>query len=108
MSFDLTAANTGIESLKFVINDDEYEGKRSESAGNVTFSFKNVEIEKSGKAQFLVSIYDREGVAGSFTFSAFNKNAFSGSKYADANEPVQIADVAGSISFSKVTIQPSR
>jgi hypothetical protein len=108
ISFDLTAANTGIESLKFVINDDEYEGKRSESAGNVTFSFKNVEIEKSGKAQFLVSIYDREGVAGSFTFSAFNKNAFSGSKYADANEPVQIADVAGSISFSKVTIQPSR
>lgn len=108
LSFDLTAANTGIESLKFVINDDEYEGKRSESAGNVTFSFKNVEIEKSGKAQFLVSIYDKEGVAGSFTFSAFNKNAFSGAKYSDANEPVQTADVAGSISFSKVTIQPSK
>ena len=108
LTFDLTAANTGIESLKFVINDDEYEGKRSESGANVTFSFKNVEIEKSGKAQFLVSIYDKEEVGGSFTFSAFNKNAFTGAKYADANEPVQTADVAGSISFSKVTIQASR
>jgi len=108
LSFDLTAANTGIESLKFVINDDEYEGKRSESGANVTFSFKNVEIEKSGKAQFLVSIYDKEGVGGSFTFSAFNKNAFSWAKYSEANEYVQTADVAGSISFSKVTIQPSK
>ena len=108
LTFDLTAANTGIESLKFVINGDEYEGKRSESGANVTFSFKNVEIEKSGKAQFLVGIYDKEGVGGSFTFSAFNKNAFTGAKYADANEPVQTADVAGSISFSKVTIQASR
>ena len=108
LSFDITANNTGVDALKFVVNDDEYEGKRSESGANVIFSFKNVEIEKSGKAQFLVDIKDDEKVGGTVSFSTFNKNAFSGAKYADANEPVQTADVAGSISFSKVTIQASR
>ena len=108
LTFDITANNTGVDALKFVINDDEYEGKRSESGSVVTFSFKNVEIEKSGKAQFLVDIKDDDKVGGTVSFSAFNKNAFSGAKYADANEPVQTADVAGSISFSKVTIQASK
>ena len=108
LSFDVTANNTGVETLTFVVNGDEYEGKRSETTSGVVFSFKNVEIEKSGKAQFLVAIYDDPAVGGSVTFSAFWRDAFSGAKYADANEPVQTADVAGSISFSKVTIQPSK
>jgi hypothetical protein len=56
----------------------------------------------------LVGIFDRDDVKGSVSFSAFNKEAFNGAKYSDANEPVQTADVAGSISFSKVTIQASK
>ena len=108
LSFDITVNNTGVESLKFVINDDEYEGKPDNKNAPTKFSFTNVEIEKSGKAQFLVGIFDKDDVKGSVSFSAFNKNAFDGAKYSDANEPVQTADVAGSISFSKVTIQASK
>ena len=108
MKFDITVNNTGVESLKFVINGDEYEGKPDNKNAPTKFSFTNVEIEKSGKAQFLVGIFDKDDVKGSVSFSAFNKNAFNGAKYSDANEPVQTADVAGSISFSKVTIQASK
>ena len=108
LSFDITVNNTGVESLKFVINGDEYEGKPDNKNAPTKFSFTNVEIEESGKAQFLVGIFDKDNVKGSVSFSAFNKNAFDGAKYSDANEPVQTADVAGSISFSKVTIQASK
>ena len=108
LSFDITVNNTGVESLKFVINGDEYEGKPDNKKAPTKFSFTNVEIEESGKAQFLVGIFDKDDVKGSVSFSAFNKNAFDGAKYSDANEPVQTADVAGSISFSKVTIQASK
>ena len=108
LSFDITVNNTGVESLKFVINDDEYEGKPDNKNAPTKFSFTNVEIEKSGKAQFLVGIFDKDDVKWSVSFSAFNKEAFNGAKYSDANEPVQTADVAGSISFSKVTIQASK
>ena len=108
LSFDITVNNTGVESLKFVINGDEYEGKPDNKKAPTKFSFTNVEIEESGKAQFLVGIFDKDDVKGSVSFSAFNKNAFNGAKYSDANEPVQTADVAGSISFSKVTIQASK
>ena len=108
LSFDIAVNNTGVESLKFVINDDEYEGKPDNKDAPTSFHFSNVEIEKSGTAQFLVGIFDKDSVAGSVTFSAFNKDAFSGAKYSDANEPVNTGDVAGSISFSKVTIQASK
>ena len=108
LTFDIVANNTGVEALKFVVGDDEYEGKRAESGSDVTFSFKNVEIEKTSTAQFLVSIYDRPEVGGTVTFTAFGRDAFAGAKYAEANEPVNTGDVAGSISFSKVTIQPSK
>ncbi|MBR7037055.1 hypothetical protein IKI14_04240 [bacterium] len=108
LSFDVTVSNTGVESLKFVINGDEYEGKPDDKKAPTKFSFSNVEIEESGTAQFLVGIFDNESVAGSVNFSTFNKESFSGAKYSEANEYVQTADVAGSISFSKVTIQSSK
>ena len=108
LEFDITVNNTGVESLKFVINDEEYDGKPDNAKAPTKFHFQGIEIEKSGKAQFLVGIFDKPEVAGTVTFSTFNKNSFAKARYSDAGEDVKIEDVAGSISFAKVTIQPSR
>ena len=42
------------------------------------------------------------------TFTTFGKAAFEGAKYDNTNKYVQQGDVAGTISFSKVTIQPAK
>ena len=108
LSFTINATNTGVENMKFVVNGEEYEGKRSTATGWYDFKFSNVEIEKSWKIQFLIDVFDLDSVAWTVNFTTFNKDAFDGAKYDNTNKTVSTGDVAGSISFSKVTIQPSR
>ena len=73
------------------------------------YNFKNVDVEKSGKIQFKVDILDNPAAkAKTINFSAFNKSAFDWAKYDSTNKYVAIADVAGSISFSKVTLQEAK
>ena len=80
------------------------------NGGETTFDFKNVSIEKSGKIQFTVDIVDDETAAGTFQVTpAFGSAQLSGAKYDNVSKQyVNGGDVAGSISFSKVTIQPAK
>ena len=109
VSFEIEAKdNTGVENMYFVVDGEEYEGTRSVTTSGAKFKFNNVEIEKSGKVQFKIDVYDLDSVGWTVNFSTFNKDAFAGSKYDTTNKPVSTGDVAGSISFSKVTIQAAK
>lgn len=94
--------------MYFVVDGEEYEGTRTATTSGATFKFNNVEIEKSGKVQFKIDVYDLDSVEGTVQFTTFNKDAFVGSKYDTTNKPVSTGDVAGSISFSKVTFQAAK
>lgn len=76
------------------------------------FTFNNVNIEESGKIQFKVDIYDNDRAANKtiqFTPSSINGDVLSGAKYDNVSKQyVKGGDVAGSVSFSKVTIQPAK
>jgi len=75
-----------------------------------TFTFNNVEIEKSGKIKFSADIYDNNAWDGqTVEFGTFNAASFGTTlKYEDANKPVTNGEASGSISFSKLTIQASK
>ena len=80
---------------------------------STTFHFTNVSIEKSGKVQFTVDIADDELAGGSFQVATpFNGTVLTSNETAKydnvSKQYVKAADVAGSISFSKVTIQPAK
>jgi hypothetical protein len=86
---------------------------KTPAAGSTTFHFTNVSIEKSGKVQFTVDIADDELAAGSFQVATpFNGAVLTSNgtaKYDNVSKQyVKAGDVAGSISFSKVTIQPAK
>jgi len=84
--------------------------KKANASADVIFTFNNVSIEKSGKIQFKIDIADNENAAGTFTLGpTFNGAVISGAKYDNVSKQyVKAGDVAGSISFSKVTIQPAK
>jgi hypothetical protein len=63
MKFEIVASNSGaqfIDNFTFIINGDEYEGKAGtmSSTGTIVYTFNNVSIDKSGKAQFKIDIKD--------------------------------------------------
>ena len=100
-----------IEEMRLVIAGEEYDATPIKANADATFTFSNVEIEKSGKVQILVDIDDDAATGQTVTFTpAFNaKNAFVGARYVDAREDVDQSEVAGSVSFvSKLTIQAAK
>jgi len=103
-----------IKNLYFVIDGDEYDaGNPEETNEGLSFPFKGISIEKSGKIQFKVDIEDpREGIEGNPVINfagSFNGEKLEGAKYDNVSKQyVQATDVAGSISFSKVTIQAAK
>jgi len=116
-SFKITAQGSGaayIKNMYFVIDGDEYDNWTiTESAGVYTIPFKDVSIEKSGKIQFKIDIKDpTDGISGSpvINFDAsFGGANLSWAKYDNVSKQyVKASDVAGSISFSKVTIQAAK
>ena len=101
-----------IDHFTMFINGDEYEAKKdgTSGSGNIDYKFSNVSIDKSGKIQFKLDIKDPSGsISGKIKFvNSFNSAAISGSKYDNSNNTVQATDIAGSISFSEVTIQAAK
>jgi hypothetical protein len=87
------------------VNKDEFEGKKSGD----TFTFSNVEIPESATIQFKMDVEDNDNASGSIKFTSFNKASFNGAKYDNSRDYVTYEkDVAGTISFSEVTIQSAR
>ncbi|MBO7095176.1 hypothetical protein J6V86_03235 [bacterium] len=107
VSFDVNVTEDGdyVTALRMFVNGEEYEAKKN----GRTFSFSKVEIEKSGKIQFKMDIDDSDSVTGTIELTPnFNKASFDGAKYDNSRKEVENEkDVSGSISFSKVTIQPA-
>jgi hypothetical protein len=61
MKFDMILSGAGaqyVDNFTFIINGDEFEGKTSSTAAPFTYTFNNVSIDKSGKAQFKIDIKD--------------------------------------------------
>ena len=101
-----------IDHFTMFVNGDEYEAKKdgTSGSGNINYKFSNVSIDKSGKIQFKVDIKDPSGsISGKIKFvNSFNSASISGSKYDSSNNTVYATDIAGSISFSEVTIQAAK
>jgi hypothetical protein len=71
--------------------------------------FDKVEIDESGKVQFLADIADDDNLSGTISIRPnFSKDAFSGARYDNAREDVLSGDVAGTISFVDVTITAAK
>ena len=120
IEFNIEASWSGAQYIKnmyFVVNGDEYDHKSiSESNGTYTISFENISIEESGKIQFKMDVKDpTEGISGSpvinfnTSFNGTTLTTNGSAKYDNVSKQyVKSGDVAGSISFSKVTIQAAK
>ena len=120
IEFNIEASWSGaqyINNMYFVIDGDEYDHKSiTQSSGTYTISFENVSIEKSGKIQFKIDVKDpKEGISGSpvinfnTSFNGTTLTTNGSAKYDNVSKQyVKPGDVAGSISFSKVTIQAAK
>ena len=88
-----------VDHLTLIINGDEYDS--TVVAGNYTFS--NVEIEESGKIQVKIDINENDNASGSISFGSLQ---FAGFKY--VNDKNANVTPVGSITVSKVTLQPAK
>ena len=104
-TFELTADKAGIEALVMVVNGVDYDAKVS--SDQKTFTFKNVEFEKSWKIQFKASIDDEANAGDVIRIDTFKASTFSELKYVDTDKKADV-DLAGSISFSKITINTAK
>ena len=98
-----------IQAMRVSIWWDEYEGKVEYTNNNHdwTATFNNVEITESGKIKFMVDVRDVADYANAkLTFSFASWSTFSDFKYVEAKD--KKVDIAGSISFSALTIQAAR
>jgi len=108
-----------IKQMTVVVNGEETDASSSCTAvkanpatsDECTFKFTNVEIEKSGKVQFKIDVRNSKVDKQTVTFTTFNADAFAdGTKWIVYDESGKSAksEVSGSITFSKVTLQPAR
>ena len=86
------------------------EGKLVNSGTNYdesTFEFANIEISEGGKVEFRVDIRDTDAFSGKkLTFNLTPGYTFSDFKYVENKN--KTVDLAGSISFSTLTIQAAK
>lgn len=106
-SFDISVDGTGLDTLSINVDGRSIEGKRNDT--HTVFTFSNIDIEKSGTIQFVASLdtnatYNRTL---SFTPASFDKTRFENAKYDDSRNGVK-DNVVGSISFSKLKVQPAK
>jgi hypothetical protein len=106
LGFTLNASGDGkayVTRMAMFVDGEEFEAKKDGTA----FTFSNVEIEKSGKIQFKIDIEDKNDAQNKvITFDKnFNGDLFANARYDNSRDDVNPADVAGTISFSQVTIK---
>ena len=105
IGFTLDAHNTFVTAMRMFVGGEEFEAKKS----GTQFTFSNVEIAESGKIQIKIDVEDNDAATGSFTVTSnINKDIFAWAKYDNSRKYVETGDVAGTISFSKVTIQAAK
>jgi len=100
---------TAIDEIRLVVNGEEYDGTRD--AANKKFTFKGVEIEKSGKVEVRVDLKssDELGAISAITFAeSLNSASFINFKYDETSEPIDSDRISGSLSVSNVRIQAAK
>ena len=110
----ITWAAHAIQAMRVVVAGDEYEWKLTTTSTDVgsgydtaTWTFSNVEVTDSGKIQFKVDIRDVEWYSNAkLTFAFADSGSFSDFNYVEAKN--KKVDIAGSISFSALTIQAAK
>ena len=99
-----------IDEMRVLLAGEEYIATKSaNTAGVVTFTFPEMEMEKSGKFQVVVDLNtDTDAPAGTVvTFEgSFDDAVFSWAEYADKKGDVKSDEISGVISFAKkLTVQ---
>ena len=106
-SFEVKVDGTGLDTLSIKVDGRSIEGKRNNA--HTGFSFSNIDIEKSGTIQFVASLDTNATYNRTLTFTpaSFDKTMFGDAKYDDSRNDVK-DNVVGSISFSKIKVQPAK
>ncbi len=106
-SFDIQVDGTGLDTLSINVDGRSIEGKRNDA--HTGFTFSNIDIEKSGTIQFVASLDTNATYNRTLTFTpaSFDKSRFENAKYDDNRNGVK-DNVVGSISFSKIKVQPAK
>jgi hypothetical protein len=93
--------------MTVVVNGDETDARPNCTAAGCTFTFTNVEVEKSGKVQFKIDVKNNKVNKETISFSTFNADRFAagtqGIVYDESGKSAK-SEVSGSITFSKVTL----
>jgi hypothetical protein len=112
--FSLVADNVGIDALKFVVGNDEYDAVRAPDKKTFTFKNKDIYIEKSTDIKIVVDV-DNAAVLNttiSFTPSSINRTLLSSAgyvgRYDEYNEKIAEANLIGSITLSKLRVDASK
>jgi len=91
-----------IDEIRLVINGEEYDGTSSAS----WFTFKGLEIEKSGKVEVRVDVKDN--VDGTIEFDGSLSSDLFSLKYDESSKPVSSDQIVGSINVSNIRIQAAK
>ena len=101
-----------IEEMRVLVAWEEYTATPVVTASGATFTFSDMEIEKSGKFRVEVDLNtDEDAPAGSYVNfeGAFDDAVFSWAEYSDNGSEVKADEVSGVISFAKkLTVQAWR
>ena len=111
-SFTINATNAAanIESLKMLVNGDEYEAKKNGNA----FTFDKISIDEDSTIEFTVDVDDNATKNTTVSFNnSFDRTTLAGwtaklGRYDDARSDITATDWAGSISLSNVRIQAAK
>ena len=106
---DGTTGAKALEAMRLSINGSEYDGDVEVKAdGSATVTFKNVEIEESGKVRFYIDVVDDESYLGAkFTFNSLGVKTVKAARYANSKKSA-LGEIAGSVSFGTITIQKAK
>ena len=105
--FSLVASHQGIETLTMVVGNESFDADRA--ADKVTFTFKDVVLEKNAAVRFEADLADDavRGTTIAFTPSTFGRNQFANAQYDESREAVG-SNVIGSITLSSIKVQAAK
>ena len=98
----VAASMPKIDEMRLVINGEEYDGTKTSSG----FTFKGLEIEKSGKVEVRVDIKDEQ--SGNIEFDGSLSSDLFSLKYDESGKAVDSDQIVGSISLSNIRIQAAK
>ncbi len=114
--FTIEASDTGIDALKFVVGNDEYDAVRDATKKKFTFKSKDIYIEKSTDIKIVVDVVDDPAHLGktiSFSPASISRATLSDlagniGRYDEYNEKIAGTNLVGSITLSTLKVDTSK